>query len=116
MSLAYAAVLATICCTACSQLLQKAIATRQTTAIDARFHDYLRQPLFWLALAALGIGMLFWLVALSGLEVSKAYSLLSANYVLVPLLAQRWFGERLTLQQWCGIGTLVAGLLLVSLS
>lgn len=114
MTLAYTAVLVTIVLTVVSQLLQKSVAQKRPLAPHTTFTWYFHQPAFWLALICLGIGMLFWLYALTMFDVSKAYSLLSANYLLVPLLAQLWFNERLTGLQWIGIGTLIVGLILVS--
>ena len=117
MNLAYAAVVATIIFTIISQLLQKCVAHQcASSKANTGLHWYLQQPTFWLALACLSIGMLFWLYALTMLDVSKAYSLLSANYLLVPLFAQIWFREKLTSLQWLGIGALIVGLIMIGRS
>jgi len=117
VNLAYAAVVATIIFTIISQLLQKCVAHQRSSSTEnGGGHWYLQQPTFWLALICLGIGMLFWLYALTMLDVSKAYSLLSVNYLLVPLFAQIWFREKLTSLQWLGIGTLIVGLIMIGRS
>ena len=110
-------ILITLALTAGSQLLQKSAALRyrsQTTHTALAF--YWREPRFWLAMLGLGAGMLSWLAALSSIEVSKAYAMLSINYVLVPLLAARIFSERLPPRGWLGAIALCIGVLLIGKS
>jgi undecaprenyl phosphate-alpha-L-ara4N flippase subunit ArnE len=113
------AVAVTITLTAISQLLQKQVALcasiHQPKGSSA-FHFYLRQPRFWLALLCLGIAMAAWLYALGQLEVSKAYALLSVNYLLVPLAARLFFGERLARRGWLGALLIGVGVCLIGLS
>ncbi len=108
-------VAATILLTVTGQALQKQLAINGRGAPD-KMRYYLRQPLFWGAVAALGAAMLVWLVVLGRMPVSKAYPLLSANYVVMLLVAQRWFRESVPPARWLGAGLIVAGVTVVSLS
>lgn len=114
---AYLYIAMTLALTAISQLLQKSAALRygqQTTKTALQF--YSREPRFWLALLGLGAGMLTWLIALNSIEISKAYAMLSINYVLVPMLAARLFAERLPPRGWLGAIALCVGVLLIGKS
>lgn len=115
--IAFVYIVITLALTATSQLLQKSAAlrySRQRTHSALAF--YCRESHFWLALICLGCSMLSWLVALNSIEISKAYALLSINYVLVPILAARLFAERLPPRGWLGAIALCVGVLLIGKS
>lgn len=114
---AYLFIAITLALTAISQLLQKSAALRyRQQSTDNALAFYCREPRFWLALLGLAGGMLTWLVALDSIEVSKAYALLSVNYVLVPLLGAWLFSERLPTRGWLGAIALCVGVLLIGKS
>lgn len=107
----------TIALTVTGQAMQKQLAMDahgQTST--GKLHYYLGRPLFWGAIASLAVAMLVWLVVLSRLPVSKAYPLLSANYVVMLVVARGWFRERVPPARWLGAGLIVAGVAAVSLS
>lgn len=54
-----------------------------------------------------------WIVALSRVEVSVAYPMLSIGYVVNALAAWYLFGEAVTLQRWLGIGFIAVGVWLL---
>jgi undecaprenyl phosphate-alpha-L-ara4N flippase subunit ArnE len=111
---AYGALLISIVLTVVSQVLQK------QAADTARGHGggaaYLRLPRFWLALLCLGGALLSWLFVLTALEVSKAYALLSINYVLILLVSRFLFSETIPPSRWLGVLCILAGLLLIARS
>jgi multidrug transporter EmrE-like cation transporter len=86
------------------------------------------QPLFATALRALTerhiIGGLtcyvfsvtIWIIALSRVEVSTAYPMLSIGYIVNALAAWYLFGEALSATKIVGIGVIVVGVLLVARS
>lgn len=55
------------------------------------------------------ISAFLWLGALSTLDVSYMYPLLSLAYVLTAILASVFLTENITLLRWVGIGLVVAG-------
>jgi multidrug transporter EmrE-like cation transporter len=110
--IAYAAIALTIAFTVLSQMLQKKVALHRA-ATQNSIIEYLHSRDFRVALLCLILAMVFWFYALTQVDVSKAYALLSANYLLVPWVAQRWLGEPINTRQWCGAAILFIGLLLV---
>ncbi|MFO1294067.1 MAG: SMR family transporter [Rubrivivax sp.] len=67
-------------------------------------------------LVCYAVSVLVWIVALSRVDVSVAYPLLSVGYVVNALLAMWLFGEAVTLQRWLGIGIILIGVTLVARS
>jgi drug/metabolite transporter (DMT)-like permease len=62
------------------------------------------------------VSVVVWLVALSRVDVSIVYPMLSVGYVVNALLAMWLFGEAVTLQRWIGIGVILVGVTLVARS
>jgi multidrug transporter EmrE-like cation transporter len=67
-------------------------------------------------LACYAVSVVVWIVALSRVEVSIAYPMLSIGYVVNALLAWWLFGEAVNLQRWLGIGVIIVGGILVARS
>jgi drug/metabolite transporter (DMT)-like permease len=67
-------------------------------------------------LACYIVSVIVWIVALSRVEVSIAYPMLSIGYVVNALLAWWLFGEDVNAQRWLGIGFIVVGVVLVARS
>ena len=67
-------------------------------------------------LACYAISVVVWIMALSRVEVSLAYPMLSIGYVINAVAAWYLFGEALTAQRMVGIGTIVVGVFLVARS
>jgi undecaprenyl phosphate-alpha-L-ara4N flippase subunit ArnE len=111
------ALLLTITLTVISQILQKWVADIFVrSGDDSAWLFYSRHSLFWLAMVCLGSAMVSWLLVLHGMEVSRAYSLLSINYVLM-LLVSRWvFRESIPVTRWLGVACIIGGVWLILLS
>jgi len=62
------------------------------------------------------VSVVVWIVALSRVDVSIVYPMLSVGYVVNALLAMWLFGEAVTLQRWLGIGVILVGVTLVARS
>jgi multidrug transporter EmrE-like cation transporter len=62
------------------------------------------------------VSVVIWIMALSRVEVSLAYPMLSIGYVVNALAAWYLFGEALTAQRMIGIGTIIVGVFLVARS
>ena len=116
--MAYLWVALTIALTVLGQFYQKLLADH----LRAHFApsgpaDYLALLLDRHLLAAflsLGLAMLFWLMALQELEVSKAYPLLAVNYVAMMALARWRFGEAIPPARWLGVLAILGGIALIS--
>jgi drug/metabolite transporter (DMT)-like permease len=62
------------------------------------------------------LSIVVWLVALSRVDVSIAYPMLSVGYVVNALLAMWLFGEVVSAQRWLGIAVILVGVTLVARS
>jgi len=63
-----------------------------------------------------GISTIFWMFALSGLELSYAYPLISLSYILIALGSKIFFKENVGVRRWISILVIVIGVVLVSIS
>lgn len=62
------------------------------------------------------VSVVVWIVALSRVEVSVAYPMLSLGYVVNAALAWWLFGEALNPQRWIGIAVVIIGVILIARS
>jgi multidrug transporter EmrE-like cation transporter len=62
------------------------------------------------------VSVLIWIMALSRVEVSIAYPMLSIGYVVNAAAAWYLFGEAVTAQRMVGIATIIVGVFLVARS
>ena len=67
-------------------------------------------------LACYVISVAFWILALTRVDVSVAYPMLSIGYVINAVAAAALFAEQLTTQRVAGIGIIVLGCWLVARS
>lgn len=74
------------------------------------------QPWLWLGLTCYGISVVVWLLALSRVEVSLAYPMLSLGYVVNALAAWVWLGESLHPGKLAGIGIIIVGVYVLARS
>jgi drug/metabolite transporter (DMT)-like permease len=103
---------------AASQLLQKAGADRRlrNAASTAEWVRGLFSYELMLASALIVAGTGVWLYVLYRMDVSRAFPFFGAGSVLVVLLSQVCFGERISGTRWVGIALIVAGVTLVAQS
>ena len=62
------------------------------------------------------VSVVVWILALSRVEVSIAYPMLSIGYVLNALAAWYWLGEAVTPARLVGIGIIIVGVYIVARS
>lgn len=67
-------------------------------------------------LACYAISVIVWILALSRVEVSMAYPMLSVGYVVNAVLAWWLFGEQIGAARIAGIGIIIVGVWLVARS
>jgi drug/metabolite transporter (DMT)-like permease len=63
-----------------------------------------------------GMSVFLWLGAMSTLDVSFMYPLLSLGYVVTAILASIFIGENITVMRWAGIALVMAGCYLITRS
>lgn len=86
------------------------------TALARSALDLAQHPAILGGLACYAVSVVVWIVALSRVDVSIAYPMLSIGYVVNALLAGWLFGEDVNAQRWLGIGVIVVGVVLVARS
>ena len=67
-------------------------------------------------LGCYAVSVVVWIMALSRVEVSLAYPMLSIGYVVNAFAAWHLFGEALTAQRLVGIGAIIVGVFMVARS
>ncbi|GKS04856.1 4-amino-4-deoxy-L-arabinose-phosphoundecaprenol flippase subunit ArnF [Pseudomonas syringae pv. theae] len=79
--------------------------------------DFSAVAVVCVSITAYALSMLFWLLALRDLPLSRAYSLLSISYALVYTLAAALplFHETFTVSKTVGVTLIVAGVLTINL-
>ena len=74
------------------------------------------QPLILAGILSYGLSLIVWIMALSRVEVSLAYPMVSIGYVLTALAAWQLLGESLSVMRIAGIGVIIVGVVLVARS
>jgi drug/metabolite transporter (DMT)-like permease len=60
------------------------------------------------------VATVLWLLAVSQLNISYAFPLLSAGYVLVAILSRVFLGERVSWKRWGAIAVICLGVILIA--
>ena len=71
-------------------------------------------PQVWGGLSLYGVAMLFWLAALSRLELSYVYPFLSLSYVLIVLAARLFLREAVSPTRVVGVAAICLGVFLIA--
>ncbi|MBX9810249.1 MAG: EamA family transporter [Burkholderiales bacterium] len=74
------------------------------------------EPHIITGLACYVVSVVVWIMALSRVEVSIAYPMLSIGYVVSAIAAWYLFGEAVTLMRLTGIGFIIIGVFIVARS
>lgn len=74
------------------------------------------QPYILAGVCAYGLSMVLWIMALSRVEVSLAYPMVSIGYALTVLAAWHFLGEQVSLMRLLGIGVIMLGVFIVARS
>jgi multidrug transporter EmrE-like cation transporter len=83
--------------------------------IISLLEKYLNTPIV-IGLACYVLSVATWVVALTRVDVSVAYPMLSIGYVVVAILAYLFFGEVITTQKVLAMGVIVVGVILLARS
>jgi multidrug transporter EmrE-like cation transporter len=119
---AFALVLTGVLLNAAAQLLIKAgaqtVGSFSFTAANiwrAGLHFALQWQIL-LGLTCYAVSVVVWILALTRVQVSMAYPMLSLGYVVTAFAAWWLFGETLTAQKFAGIAVIIAGVVMVARS
>ena len=92
-----------------------AISVSLNTAIPV-FTRLAAEPWLWVGLTCYGISVIVWILALSRVDVTIAYPMLSIGYVVNALAAWALLGEALNGQRVLGIGVIIIGVIVLTRS
>lgn len=73
------------------------------------------QKAFWYSLFFLGLALIFWLLVLQVLPLSRAYPSLALSHVLVLFLAKLYYKETISRRRWLGVALIVSGTIVLAL-
>ncbi len=74
------------------------------------------QPWILAGLSCYVVSVVVWILALSRVQVSIAYPMLSIGYVVNAAIAYYWFGEDVSIMRLLGIGIIILGVYIVARS
>jgi drug/metabolite transporter (DMT)-like permease len=69
-------------------------------------------PIFWSAVILYGVITVFWVLLLREVELSRAYPIIAATYVIVPAASVLLLGEKLGSTYVLGVVLIVIGIVL----
>ena len=117
---AFALILTGVLLNAIAQLALKA-SVRDMGAIELRLAEALpttmrlaQEPWLWIGLGCYVVSVVIWILALSRVDVSIAYPMLSLGYVVNALAAWAWLGEAMSLSRVVGIGIIILGVFVLA--
>ena len=73
-------------------------------------------PFLWLGLFSVFFIFVTWSAVLSKIDLSVAVPVCSFSYITVPLVSMVFFHEHVSILRWSGIGLILIGVILVSIS
>tara|TARA_Y100000310_G_scaffold344091_1_gene455059 strand:- start:1926 stop:2294 length:369 start_codon:yes stop_codon:yes gene_type:complete len=91
------------------------LSVRKTKKIELLKKLFLNKAVV-LGFFSYGMSLLLWVLALSELDLSYAYPMVSLSYVLVAFSSMIFFKEEISKQRWVAIAVITLGVILVGLS
>jgi drug/metabolite transporter (DMT)-like permease len=99
---------------AIGQVLFK-LSSASATGLDMRgLTELALNPIFIAALALYGFGTIVWIFVLRQVPLTIAYSFMGLTFCFVPLLAQLFLGESLTLRYFLGVVLIIGGMVAIN--
>ena len=105
-----------VLCTSLGQITQKIVAQRylgRNTSLATLLPVLLKKETL-LAISLLLLGMIFWLLTLRTMEVSKAFPFLSSGFIVVLIFSRFWLKEHIPWFRWLGVTLICVGLSIIS--
>lgn len=99
--------------TCIGQVCQKQAVTYWQSGLPAK--NSLAIKWLLIAIILLALGMLFWLKLLQILPLSIAYPMLSINFVIVTLIGQFIYQEKISIKHWIGVFIIMLGIVLLNI-
>lgn len=72
------------------------------------------EPWLWFGLTCYVVSVVIWILALSRVDVSIAYPMLSLGYIVNAIAAWAWLGESMNVTKVVGIGIVILGVFVLA--
>jgi drug/metabolite transporter (DMT)-like permease len=98
-------------------LLKCGVSGAQSSSGGNSQHWWLRlltSAWIWAWVVAFTTATVLWLLAVSQMNISYAFPLLSAGYVLVAILSRLFLGEKVSWRRWTAIAVICLGVILIA--
>ncbi len=73
-------------------------------------------PSIWIGLSFMAIGLIVWLIALAGGDLSLVFPIGSLQYILILFLAHIFLGEKIDRMKFIGTFLVMSGIILITMS
>ncbi|HZR29196.1 MAG TPA: EamA family transporter [Terriglobales bacterium] len=111
---AFSALWLTIVLSACAQVfLKRGVTQNSASAASFSYVSLLKSPWVWAWMASFVLATGLWLIAMSRIEVSYAFPLLSISYPIVAVLSIFVLRERVPASRWMAIAVITFGVALI---
>ncbi len=98
---------------ACAQIFLRKGVSGKNAATGGGYLLLLRSGWVWAWAFSFAVATGLWLIALSQIQVSYAFPLLSLGYPVVAVLSMLFLGERVTLPRWVAILVITIGVAII---
>ncbi len=75
--------------------------------------NLVQSPWAWSWFVSYVISTILWLLVLRRVPLSQAFPILGLQFALVPIASRLFLREQMAIEQWLGVATIVAGVILV---
>lgn len=93
--------------------LRRGVARRKVTILPGSYLALLRSGWVWAWAACFLFATALWMLAISVMQVSYAFPMLSMGYPLVAVLSRMFLKERIPFPQWMAIAVITVGVALI---
>ncbi|MBZ5522474.1 MAG: EamA family transporter [Acidobacteriia bacterium] len=98
----------------CAQVfLKKGVSPRAGSGQPASYFTLLRSAWVWAWAACFVVATGLWMIAISKIEMSYAFPMLSAGYLLVAVLSIFFLKERVSFRRWTAILVITLGVAII---
>ena len=97
----------------CAQVFLKRGVNPQNTTGGASYLALLRSAWVWAWAACFLLATGLWMIAISKIEVSYAFPMLSLGYLVVPVLSIFFLKEHVSRKRWTAIAVITLGALII---
>ena len=92
------------------------IGTIALSELSSKAMTLITNPYLILGVMLYVLSSFTWMLAISKIDLSKAYPILSSTYAFIPIVSWMIFGDVITSQRWIGIAIVCVGIMFMARS